>query len=98
MAWLHHTQLKTAQARPDQGSFDKKEALRDSHAPKANAQDIAQAHKRSLHWAERSRLHVMKDLASAIKSHWLGFLITGKLTHLPGNPLMQTQVKTTPLG
>ena len=129
MAWLPRTRLKTARA------WRIKEALRDIYALKASAADTAIALKRWLHWAERSRLHPMKDLAKSIKSHWLGivksfdkaflhtgyveavnsliqaakakargygttghfiamaFLIAGKLTHLPGNPLLKATVK-----
>ena len=132
MQWLPKTRLKTARA------WRIKEALRDIYALKAIPEDTAKALKRWLHWAERSRLYPIKDLAKSIKVHWLGivksfeaaflhngyveavnsliqaakakargyatpehfiamsFLIAGKLTHLPGNPLVRAKVKTIP--
>jgi transposase len=123
MDWLPQTRLKTARA------WRLKEALRDIYGAKGDALQSAQALKKWLHWAQRSRLPPFKDLAKTIKQHWAGvlkafdasrlhtgyveavnsllqaakakargygttdhfiamaFLIAGKLTHLPGNPL-----------
>ena len=126
MDWLPHTRLKTARAwRMKEGLRD---IYRDSHADAARS---AQALKKWLHWAQRSRLQPFKELAKTIKQHWAGilkafdashlhtgyveavnsllqaskakargyattehfvamaFLIAGKLTHLPGNPLQK---------
>ncbi len=127
MDWLPHTRLKTARA------WRLKEALRDIYKASADAVDSAQALKKWLHWAQRSRLPPFKDLAKTIKQHWAGilkafdashlhtgyveavnsllqaakakargygttdhfiamaFLIAGKLTHLPGNPLQKAR-------
>ena len=129
MGWLAHSRLKTARA------WRIKEALRDIYALRAAPASSALALKRWLHWAQRSQLHPIKDLARTIKQHWAGittafgasllhtgyveavnsllqaakakargygttrhfiamaFLIAGKLTHLPANPLQ----KATPL-
>ncbi len=125
MEWLPQTRLKTARA------WRIKEALRDVYALRADAAQSTQALKKWLHWAQRSQLHPMKDLAKTIKHHWDGivkafeatklhtgyveavnsllqaakakargygttrhfiamaFLIAGKLTHLPINPLQK---------
>ena len=125
MSWLPHSRLKTARA------WRIKEALRDIYALGANAADTAQALKKWLHWAQRSQLQPLKELAASIKQHWAGivkafeadhlhngyveavnslvqaakakargygttkhfiamcFLIAGKLTHLPANPLQK---------
>ena len=68
MQWLPYTRLKTAKA------WRIKEALRDIYAAKAGPDETAIALKRWLRWAERSRLHPMRDLAKSIKSHWLGIV------------------------
>ena len=68
MSWLSHSRLKTARA------WRMKEALRDIYALKANSDETARALKRWLHWAERSRLYPIKDLAKSIKTHWLGIV------------------------
>ena len=68
MDWLPHTRLKTARA------WRIKEALRDIYALKAQPDETAIALKRWLHWAERSRLYPIKDLAKSIKTHWLGIV------------------------
>ena len=125
MDWLPHSRLKTARA------WRIKEALRDIYAQRADAVQSAQMLKKWLHWAQRSQLHPIKDLAKTIKQHWAGivtafeashlhtgyveavnsllqaakakargygttrhfiamaFLIAGKLSHLPGNPLLK---------
>ncbi len=125
MSWLPHSRLKTARA------WRIKEALRDIYALRADAAHSAQALKKWLHWAQRSQLHPIKELAKTIKQHWTGilnafeashrhtgyveavnsllqaakakargygttrhfiamaFLIAGKLTHLPANPLQR---------
>ena len=125
MEWLPHSRLKTARA------WRIKEALRDIYALRADATQSAQAMKKWLHWAQRSQLHPIKDLAKTIKQHWVGilrafdashlhtgyveavnsllqaakakargygttkhfismaFLIAGKLSHLPPNPLQK---------
>jgi transposase len=127
MQWLARSHLKTARA------WRIKEALRDIYAQQASAQQTGQALKKWLHWAQRSRLQPMQDLARSIKAHWVGivkafeaahlhtgyveavnsliqaakakargyatpehfiamaFLIAGKLTHLPGNPLQKAR-------
>ena len=127
MDWLPHTRLKTARA------WRLKEALRDIYRASADAVHSAQALKKWLHWAQRSRLPPFKDLAKTIKQHWSGilkafdasnlhtgyveavnsllqaakakargygttdhfiamaFLIAGKLTHLPTNPLQKAR-------
>lgn len=127
MQWLPHSHLKTARA------WRIKEALRDIYALRASPQQTGQALKKWLHWAQRSRLQPMQDLARSIKAHWAGivrafeaahlhtgyveavnsliqaakakargyattehfiamaFLIAGKLTHLPGNPLQKAR-------
>ena len=68
MDWLPHSRLKTARA------WRIKEALRDIYALKADADQTAKALRRWLHWAERSRLYPIKDLAKSIKTHWLGIV------------------------
>lgn len=125
MGWLAHSRLKTARA------WRIKEALRDIYALRADAAHSAQALRKWLHWAQRSQLHPIKELARTIKQHWAGilhafgaahlhtgyveavnsllqaakakargygtprhfiavaFLIAGKLTHLPANPLLR---------
>jgi transposase len=126
MDWLPHSRLKTARA------WRIKEALRDIYTnSRADAAQSGQALKKWLHWAQRSQLHPIKDLAKTIKQHWAGirkafdashlhtgcveavnsllqaakakargyattdhfiamaFLIAGKLTHLPANPLQK---------
>lgn len=127
MDWLPQTRLKTARA------WRLKEALRDIYRASADAPHSAQALKKWLHWAQRSRLQPFKDLAKTVKQHWSGilkafdasnlhtgyveavnsllqaakakargygttdhfiamaFLIAGKLTHLPGNPLQKAR-------
>ena len=124
MDWMPHSRLKTARA------WRIKEALRDIYAnSRADAAQSARSLKKWLHWAQRYRLHPVKDLARTIKQHWAGilkafdashlhtgyveavnsllqaakakargygteghfiamaFLIAGKLSHLPPNPL-----------
>lgn len=124
MDWMPRSRLKTARA------WRIKEALRDIYAnSRADAAQSALALKKWLHWAQRSQLHPIKDLAKTIKQHWAGilkafdashlhtgyveavnsllqaakarargygttehfiamaFLIAGKLSHLPSNPL-----------
>lgn len=125
MSWLPHSRLKTARA------WRIKEALRDIYALRADAAQTTLALKKWLHWAQRSQLHPIKELAKTIKQHWAGilnafeashlhtgyveavnsllqaakakargygttrhfiamaFLIAGKLTHLPSNPLQK---------
>ena len=125
MSWLPQSRLKTARA------WRIKEALRDIYALRADVTQTSQALKKWLHWAQRSQLHPIKELAKTIKQHWAGivtafeaahlhtgyveavnsllqaakakargygttrhfiavsFLIAGKLTHLPGNPLQK---------
>ena len=98
-----------------------------------DAAQSAQALKKWLHWAQRSRLQPFTDLAKTIRQHWAGilkafdaahlhtgyveavnsllqaakakargygtcghfiamaFLIAGKLTHLPSNPLQKAR-------
>lgn len=128
MNWLPHTRLKTARA------WRLNEALRDIYrGSRTDAVHSAQALKKWLHWAQRSRLQPFKDLAKTITQHWagilkafdacylhtgyveavtsllqaakakargygttdhfiaMGFLIAGKLTHLPGNPLQKSR-------
>lgn len=128
MDWLPHSRLKTARA------WRIKEALRDIYASsRSNAALSAQALKKWLHWAQRSQLHPITDLAKTIKLHWAGilkafdaahlhtgyveavnsllqaakakargygttdhfiamaFLIAGKLSHLPLNPLQKAR-------
>jgi transposase len=128
MDWMPHSRLKTARA------WRIKEALRDIYTnSRTDATQSAQALKKWLHWAQRSRLHPIKDLAKTIKQHWAGilkafdashlhtgyveavnsllqaakakargygttehfiamaFLIAGKLSHLPSNPLQKAR-------
>jgi transposase len=127
MQWLTHSHLKTARA------WRIKEALRDIYALQAGSEQTAHALKKWLHWAQRSRLQPIQDLARSIKNHWTGivkafeaahlhtgyveavnsliqaakakargygttehfiamaFLIAGKLTHLPTNPLQRAR-------
>ena len=127
MVWLSQSRLKTARA------WRIKEALRDIYAGRADTAQSTQALKRWLHWAQRSQLHPIKDLAKTIKQHWAGilkafdashlhtgyveavnsllqaakakargygttrhfiamaFLIAGKLSHLPANPLQKAR-------
>jgi transposase len=128
MDWMPHSRLKTARA------WRIKEALRDIYRNSRNdAQQSARALKKWLHWAQRSQLHPIKDLAKTIKQHWAGiltafnashlhtgyveavnsllqaakakargyattehfiaiaFLIAGKLSHLPSNPLQKAR-------
>ena len=128
MSWLPHSRLKTARA------WRIKEALRDIYALRADMAQSTLALKKWLHWAQRSQLHPIKDLARSIKQHWAGilkafdashlhtgyveavnsllqaakarargygttrhfiamaFLIAGRLTHLPTNPLQKARV------
>jgi transposase len=125
MSWLPRSRLKTARA------WRIKEALRDIYALKAGVADTVQALKKWMHWAQRSQLAPLKELAASIKQHWAGivkafeashlhngyaeavnslvqaakakargygtakhfiamcFLIAGKLTHLPANPMQK---------
>jgi transposase len=127
MQWLTRSYLKTARA------WRIKEALRDIYALQASPEQTAHALKKWLHWAQRSRLQPIQDLARSIKNHWAGimkafeaahlhtgyveavnsliqaakakargyatpehfiamaFLIAGKLTHLPTNPLQKAR-------
>lgn len=127
MDWMPHSRLKTARA------WRIKEALRDIYAQRADVAQSTQALKKWLHWAQRSQLHPIKDLAKTIKQHWAGilkafdasqlhtgyveavnsllqaakakargygttehfiamaFLIAGKLSHLPSNPLQKAR-------
>ena len=128
MDWMPHSRLKTARA------WRIKEALRDIYrSNRSDAQQSALALKKWLHWAQRSQLHPIKDLAKTIKQHWAGilkafdashlhtgyveavnsllqaakakargygttdhfiamaFLIAGKLSHLPSNPLQKAR-------
>jgi transposase len=130
MDWMPHSRLKTARA------WRIKEALRDIYRnSRCDAAQSAQALKKWLHWAQRSQLHPIKDLAKTIKQHWAGilkafdashlhtgyveavnsllqaakakargygttdhfiamaFLIAGKLSHLPSNPLQKARAK-----
>ena len=137
MAWMPHSRLKTARA------WRIKEALRDIYASRSEPArnepaHSAQALKKWLHWAQRSQLHPIKDLAKTIKQHWAGilaafdasyfhtgyveavnsllqaakakargygttghfiamaFLIAGKLSHLPCNPLQKARPNPSP--
>jgi transposase len=125
MDWMPHSRLKTARA------WRIKEALRDIYARRADTAQSTLAFKKWLHWAQRSQLHPIKELAKTIKLHWAGiltafdasnlhtgyveavnsllqaakakargygttshfiamaFLIAGKLSHLPFNPLQK---------
>ncbi len=80
MDWLPRSRLKTARA------WRIKEALRDIYASRgAGASDAAQSArmlKRWLHWAQRSRLHPIKELAKTIKQHWAGILRAFDASHL----------------
>ena len=129
MDWMSRSRLKTARA------WRIKEALRDIYAQRSDPAQSAQALKKWLHWAQRSQLHPIKDLAKTIKQHWAGilrafdashlhtgyveavnsllqaakakargygttghfiamaFLIAGKLSHLPCNPLQKARVR-----
>jgi transposase len=68
MDWMSTCRMKTARA------WRIKEALRDIYALKAGPQETARALKKWLHWAQRSQLHPIKDLAKSIKSHWQGIV------------------------
>ena len=128
MDWMPHSRLKTARA------WRIKEALRDIYRnSRTDAAQSTLALKKWLHWAQRSQLHPIKDLAKTIKQHWAGilkafdasdlhtgyveavnsllqaakskargygttehfiamaFLIAGKLSHLPPNPLQKAR-------
>lgn len=129
MDWMPRSRLKTARA------WRIKEALRDIYAQRSDPAHSAQALKKWLHWAQRSQLHPIKELAKTIKQHWAGilrafdashlhtgyveavnsllqaakakargygttehfiamaFLIAGKLSHLPSNPLQNARAK-----
>ena len=129
MDWMPRSRLKTARA------WRIKEALRDIYANRSDPAQSAQALKKWLHWAQRSQLHPIKELAKTIKQHWAGilrafdashlhtgyveavnsllqaakakargygttdhfiamaFLIAGKLSHLPINPLQKARAK-----
>lgn len=77
MDWLPRTRLKTARA------WRMKEALRDVYRNSdADAASSAQALKKWLHWAQRSRLQPFKDLAKTIKQHWAGILKAFDASHL----------------
>ena len=76
MAWLPNTRLKTAKA------WRIKEALRDIYAAKEPVEQTAMALKKWLRWAERSRLHPIKDLAKTIKTHWHGIVKAFEAAHL----------------
>ena len=128
MDWMPQSRLKTARA------WRIKEALRDIYRnSRTDAAQSTLALKKWLHWAQRSQLHPIKDLAKTIKQHWAGilkafdashlhtgyveavnsllqaakakargygstehfiamaFLIAGKLSHLPPNPLQKAR-------
>ncbi len=68
MAWMAKSRMKTARA------WRIKEALRDIYALKASPEETAKALRGWLHWADRSRLYPIKDLAKSIKTHWLGIV------------------------
>jgi transposase len=68
MDWLAHSRLKTARA------WRIKEALLDIYALRADVASSTQALKKWLHWAQRSQLHPIKELAKTIKQHWAGIL------------------------
>ena len=129
MDWMPHSRLKTARA------WRIKEALRDIYAARCDPAHSALALKKWLHWAQRSQLHPIKELAKTIKQHWSGiltafdashlhtgyveavnsllqaakakargygttqhfiamaFLIAGKLSHLPSNPLQKARAQ-----
>lgn len=130
MDWMPHSRLKTARA------WRIKEALRDIYRnSRTDAAQSTLALKKWLHWAQRSQLHPIKDLAKTIKQHWAGilkafdashlhtgyveavnsllqaakskargygttehfiamaFLIAGKLSHLPPNPLQKARIR-----
>ena len=77
MDWLPHTRLKTARA------WRMKEGLRDLYRDSdTDAACRAQALKKWLHWAQRSRLQPFKDLAKTIKKHWAGILKAFDASHL----------------
>jgi transposase len=76
MDWMPHSRLKTARA------WRIKEALRDIYALRADAVQSAQALKKWLHWAQRSQLHPIKELAKTIKQHWAGILKAFDASHL----------------
>lgn len=76
MDWMPHSRLKTARA------WRIKEALRDIYARRADAALSAQALKKWLHWAQRSQLHPIKELAKTIKQHWAGILTAFDASHL----------------
>ena len=77
MDWLPHTRLKTARA------WRMKEGLRDVYRNSdADAASSAQALKKWLHWAQRSRLQPFKDLAKTIQQHWAGILKAFDASHL----------------
>lgn len=130
MDWMPQSRLKTARA------WRIKEALRDIYRDsRTDATQSTRALKKWLHWAQRSQLHPIKDLAKTIKQHWAGilqafdashlhtgyveavnsllqaakakargygttehfiamaFLIAGKLSHLPPNPLQKARIR-----
>jgi transposase len=76
MQWLSQSRLKTARA------WRLKEALRDIYALKADAVQTANALKKWLRWAQRSRLHPFKDLAASVKRHWAGIVKAFEASHL----------------
>lgn len=76
MDWMPHSRLKTARA------WRIKEALRDIYALRADAPQSAQALKKWLHWAQRSQLHPIQELAKTIKQHWAGILTAFEASHL----------------
>jgi len=77
MDWMPHSRLKTARA------WRIKEALRDIYrSSRTDAAQSAQALKKWLHWAQRSQLHPIKELAKTIKQHWAGILTAFDASHL----------------
>jgi transposase len=77
MDWMPHSRLKTARA------WRIKEALRDIYThSRADAAQSAQSLKKWLHWAQRSQLHPIKELAKTIKQHWVGILTAFEASHL----------------
>lgn len=74
--WLPSSHLKTARA------WRIKEALRDIYALHASTEQTGKSLKRWLHWAQRSRLQPIKDLAKSIKAHFAGIVTAFEADHL----------------
>lgn len=76
MQWLSQSHLKTARA------WRIKEALREIYALRAGPQQTAKALQKWLHWAQRSRLPPIQELARSIKAHWAGIVTAFGAAHL----------------